>query len=144
MSLHFRLNHLPFLDWDVLPRRRAAMLAPRAAWTLLMIVERMERGRIATGVPLPPATPALRVLFDVMMCTTKDFNTIFREYVWSSVMAPPDLVERGRVEDAKKAREAVEAEAAATAVEAAAAQRRSSGGRCGKKKKKKKGKKGRC
>ena len=123
------------------------MLAPRAAWTLLMIVERMERGRIATGVPLPPATPALRVLFDVMMCTTKDFNTIFREYVWSSVMAPPDLVERGRVEDAKKAREAVEAEAeaAATAIKAAVALRRSGGGRRGKKKKKKKkkGKKGR-
>ena len=66
---------------------------------LYMIVERMERGRIATGEPLPPA---LRILFDVMMCTTKDFNTIFREYVWSSVVAPPDLVERGRVEDAKK------------------------------------------
>ena len=110
---------------------------------LYMIVERMERGRIATGEPLPPA---LRILFDVMMCTTKDFNTIFREYVWSSVVAPPDLVERGRVEDAKKAREAVEAEAAATAIKAAAAQRRSGGGRRGKKKKKKKkkGKKGRC
>ena len=30
----FRLDHFQILDWDVLPRRRAAMLAPRAAVTI--------------------------------------------------------------------------------------------------------------
>ena len=30
-SLHLRLNHLPFLDWDVLPRRCAAIAEATAA-----------------------------------------------------------------------------------------------------------------
>ena len=37
-SLHLRLDHHQFLDWDVLPRRRAAMLAPRTVVTALMIL----------------------------------------------------------------------------------------------------------
>ena len=75
-------------------------------------------------------------LVDILMCSTKDFPTIFRELkVWKSIMAPPDLIVRGRIEDARRVR-AAEATAAA-----AAAARSSGGGR--RKKKKKKGKKGR-
>ena len=36
-SLHLRLDHLHFLDWDVLPRRRAAMLGARACSSLTRI-----------------------------------------------------------------------------------------------------------
>jgi len=81
------------------------------------------------------------------MRSTKDFPTIFRDQgpqgprgVWPCVRAPPNLVIRGRAEDARAVR-AAEATAAA-----AAAARSSGGGRSGKKrggKKKKKKKKGR-
>ncbi len=40
-TLHLRLYHFQFLDWDVLPRRRAAMLAPRAAVTMMMVMDRV-------------------------------------------------------------------------------------------------------
>jgi len=86
--------------------------------------------------------------------STKDFPTIFRGVqvdgplaelrrgVWPCVRAPPNLVIRGRAEDARAVRAA---EAMAAAVAAA---RSSGGGRSGKrgwrkKKKKKKKKKGR-
>ena len=111
------------MDWDVLPLRRAAMLAPRTMVTFLMVLNRMEDGRIAKGVALPPGTPALRVLVDILMCSTKDFPTIFRELkVWKSIMAPPDLIVRGRIEDARRVR-------AAEATAAAAASRSNGGGR---------------
>ena len=128
------------MDWDVLPRRRAAMLAPRTMVTFLMVLNRMEDGRIAKGVALPPGTPTLRVLVDILMCSTKDIPTIFRELkVWKSIMAPPDLIVRGRIEDARRVR-AAEATAAAAAARSSGGGR-SKGGRRGKKKKK--GKKGR-
>ena len=152
-SLHLRLDHLQFLDWDVLPRRRAAMLAPRTVVTALMILNRMEEGRVSKEKLLPCGTrgPVLRVFFAILMRSTKDFPTIFRGVqvdgpltelrrgVWPCVRAPPNLVIRGRAEDARAVR-AAEATAAA-----AAAARSSGGGRSGKrgKKKKKKGKKGR-
>ena len=84
----------------------------------------------------------IRNLFDILMCSTKDFPTIFRELrVWKSIMAPPDLIVRGRIEDARRVR-AAEATAAAAAARSSGGGR-SKGGRPGKKKKKKKGKKGR-
>ena len=151
-SLHLRLDHLQFLDWDVLPRRRAAMLAPRTVVTALMILNRMEEGRVSKEKLLPCGTrgPVLRVFFAILMRSTKDFPTIFRGVqvagplselrrgVWPCVRAPPNLVIRGRAEDARAVR-AAEATAAA-----AAAARSSGGGRSGKrgKKKKKKGRKG--
>jgi ankyrin repeat protein len=55
-SLHLRLDHLQFLDWDVLPRRRAAMLAPRTVVTALMILNRMEEGRVSKEKLLPCGT----------------------------------------------------------------------------------------
>ena len=80
-------------------------------------------------------------LVDILMCSTKDFPTIFRELkVWKSIMAPPDLIVRGRIEDARRVR-AAEATAAAAAARSSGGGR-SKGGRRGKKKKKK-GKKGR-
>ena len=149
-NLHACLDHLQFLDWDVLPRRRAAMLAPRTVVTALMILNRMEDGRVSKEKLLPSGTrgPVLRVFFAILMRSTKDFPTIFRGVqvagaltelrrgVWPCVRAPPNLVIRGRAEDAR----AVRAEEAT-----AAAARSSGGGRSGKKKKKKKkkGKKGR-
>ena len=109
------------MDWDVLPRRRAAMLAPRTMVTFLMVLNRMEDGRIAKGVALPPGTPTLRVLVDILMCSTKDIPTIFRELkVWKSIMAPPDLIVRGRIEDARRVRAAEATAAAAAAGEARA------------------------
>ena len=45
-SLHLHLDHLQFLDWDVL--HRAAMLAPRAAMTFFMIMNRMRARQIPT------------------------------------------------------------------------------------------------
>ena len=129
------------------------MLAPRTVVTALMILNRMEDGRVSKEKLLPCGTrgPALRVFFAILMRSTKDFPTIFRGVqvagaltelrrgVWPCVRAPPNLVIRGRAEDARAVR-AAEATAAA-----AAAARSSGGGRSGKrgKKKKKKGKKGR-
>ena len=87
------------------------------------------------------------------MRSTKDFPTIFRGVqvagaltelrrgVWPCVRAPPNLVIRGRAEDAR----AVRAAKAKAKAAAAAAARSSGGGRSGKsggrKKKKKKGRK---
>ena len=141
-TLHLRLYHYQFLDWDVLPRRRAAMLAPRAAMTMMMVMDRvlleMQRqqladfalGREKQALSFPPGTPALRVLVYIMQSSTKDCNAIFRENVWKSVAAPPDRVEAGRVADEREGR------AAAAAIAA-----QSGGGKKKKKKKKKKGKK---
>ena len=117
-TLHLRLDHFQFLDWDVLPRRRAAMLAPRAAVTMMMVMDRvllkLQRQKLADfalgkeqqKLSFPPGTPALRALVYMMQNSTKDFETIFREHVWKSVAAPPDLVAVGRVADARRARAA--------------------------------------
>ena len=139
-SLHLRLDYFQFLDWDVLPRRRAAMLAPRAVVTALMVLNRMEDGRVSKDAVLPPSevggrdTPVLRVFFGILMRSTIDFAPIFREFVWKSVAAPVSLVERGRVEDLRIARAAEKTAAAAAAARSASARRG---------KKKKKGKKAR-
>ena len=126
------------------------MLAPRTVVTALMILNRMEEGRVSKEKLLPCGTrgPVLRVFFAILMRSTKDFPTIFRGVqvagalselrrgVWPCVRAPPNLVIRGRAEDARAVR----------AAEATAAARSSGGARSGKrggKKKKKKGKKGR-
>jgi hypothetical protein len=102
--------------------------------TFLMILNRMEDGRIAKGAAMSPGTPALRVFVDILMCSIIDFPTIFREHkVWKSIMAPPDLIVRGRIEDARRVR------AAEAAAEATAAARVRSGKRGGKKKNGKKG-----
>jgi len=128
------------------------MLAPRTVVTALMILNRMEEGRVSKEKLLPSGTrgPVLRVFFAVLVRSTKDFPTIFRGVqvagsvtelrrgVWPCVRAPPNLVIRGRAEDARAVR----------AAEATAAAARSSGGggrsgkRGKKKKKKQKGKKG--
>ena len=115
--------------------------------TALMILNRMEDGRVSKEKLLPSGTrgPGLRVLFAILMRSTKDFPTIFRGVqvdgplaeirrgVWPCVRAPPNLVVRGRAEDARAVRAAKAAAAA-----------RSGGGRSGKRgKKKKKKKKGR-
>ena len=148
-TLHLRLDHFQFLDWDVLPRRRAAMLAPRAAVTMMMVMNRvllkLQRQKLADfalgkeqqALSFPPGTPALRALVYIMQNSTKDFETIFREHVWKSVAAPPDLVAVGRVADARRAR-AAEAIAAAAAAAVAAP---SGGGSSSSSKKKKRGKK---
>ena len=115
-----------------------------------MILNRMEEGRVSKEKLLPSGTrgPVLRVFFAILMRSTKDFPTIFRGVyvagplselrrgVWPCVRAPPNLVIRGRAEDARVVR-------AAEATAAAAVAARSSGGRRrGKKKKnKKKGRK---
>ena len=141
---HLRLSHYRFLDWNVLPRRRAAMLAPRAAMTFFMIMNRMRARQIPTEAPLtvrmrdwPAGTPVLRVMMRVWMRTDKEFE-FFRDHMWPHVVAPPNLVVRRQREDAR----------AALAAEATAAA--ASGGGSGKKrggktktKKKRKGKKGR-
>ena len=153
-SLHLRLDHLQFLDWDVLPRRRAAMLAPRTVVTALMILNRMEEGRVSKEKLLPSGTrgPVLRVFFAILMRSTKDLPTIFRGVQvdgplsdlrrggWPCVRAPPNLVIRGRAEDAKAVRAA---EATAAAATSGGGRSGGSGKRGGKKKKrkKKKGKK---
>ena len=120
------------------------MLAPRTVVTALMILNRIGDGRVSKEKLLPSGTrgPVLRVFFAILMRSTKDFPTIFRDQgpqgprgVWPCVRAPPNLVIRGRAEDARAVR-AAEATAAA-----AAAARSGGGGRRGKKKKKKKGKK---
>ena len=96
-------------------------------------------GKEQQKLSFPPGTPALRVLVYIMQNSTKDFETIFREHVWKSIAAPPDLVAVGRVADAWRAR-AAEAIAAAAAAAVAAP---SGGGSSSssKKKKKKRGKK---
>ena len=150
-TLHLRLDHFQFLDWDVLPRRRAAMLATRAAVTMMMVMDRvllkLQRQKLADftlgkeqqALSFPPGTPALRVLVYMMQNSTKDFETIFREHVWKSVAAPPDLIMAGRVADARRAR-AAEATAAAAAA-AAAAPPSGGGSSSSSSKKKKRGKK---
>jgi hypothetical protein len=154
-SLNLHLDHLQFLDWDVLPRRRAAMLAPRAAMTFFMIMNRMRARQIPTEAPLtvrmgnwPTGTPVLRIMMRVWMRTDKEFE-FFRDIMWPHVVAPPNLIVRGQREDARAARAAEAADAAAAATMAAAT---SGGGRSGgsgkkkrggKKKEKRKGRKGR-
>jgi len=156
-TLQLRLYHFQFLDWDVLPRRRAAMLAPRAAVTMMMVMNRvllkLQRQKLADfalgkeqqKLSFPPGTPALRALVYIMQNSTKDFETIFREHVWKSVAAPPDLVAVGRVADARRVRAAEATAAAAAAVAAAQSGGGSSSSSSGKKKKrvKKKKRKGR-
>jgi hypothetical protein len=70
----------------------------------------MEEGRVSKEKLLPSGTrgPVLRVFFAIMMRSTKDFPTIFRDQgpqgprgVWPCVRAPPNLVIRGRAEDAR-------------------------------------------
>ena len=146
-TLHLRLDHFQFLDWDVLPRRRAAMLAPRAAVTMMMVMDRvllkLQRQKLADfalgkeqqALSFPPGTPALRALVYIMQNSTKDFEAIFREHVWKSVAAPPDLVAVGRVVDARRVRAG---EAAAAAAAAAAVAAPSGGGSSSSVKKKKK------
>lgn len=116
-SLHLRLDHLQFLDWDVLPRRRAAMLAPRTVVTALMILNRMGDGRVSKKKLLPNGTKgsALRILFAVMVRSPKDFLTIFRGVrvagplselrrgVWPCVMAPVNPIVQRRVKEAEAA-----------------------------------------
>jgi hypothetical protein len=148
-SLHLRLDHHQFLDWDVLPHRRTAMLAPRAAMTFFMIMNRMRARQIPTEAPLTvrmghwaAGTPILRIMMRVWMRTDKEFE-FFRDHMWPHVVAPPNLIARGQREDARVAR-AAEATAAAAAAAVTSGGGRSGGsGKRGGKKKKKKGKKGR-
>ena len=70
-----------------------------------------------------------------MQNSTKDFEATFREHVWKSVAAPPDLVAVGRVVDARRVRAG---EAAAAAAAAAAVAAPSGGGSSSSVKKKKK------
>ena len=91
------------------------MLAPRAAVTMMMVMNRvllkLQRQKLADfalgkeqqKLSFPPGTPALRALVYIMQNSTKDFEAIFREHVWKSVAAPPDLVAVGRVADARRA-----------------------------------------
>ena len=87
----------------------------------------------------PPGTPALRALVYIMQNSTKDVADIFRESVWKSIAAPPDLVAVGRVADARRAR-AAEAAAAAAAPPSGGGSSSSSGKKQRGKKKKKKSK----
>jgi hypothetical protein len=72
-------------------------------------------GKKQQALFFPPGTPALRVLVYIMQNSTKDVADIFRDSVWKSVAAPPDLVAAGGVADARRARagEAIAAAAAA-------------------------------
>ena len=144
-------------DWDVAAAhwKRSSvlsMLPVVEVVTALLVLNRMGEGRVSKEKLLPSGTlgPVLRIFFGVLIRSTKDFPTIFRGVqvagalselrrgVWPCVRAPPNLVIRGRAEDA---RAVCAAEATAAA---AAAARSSGGGRSGKRgKKKKKGKKGR-
>ena len=126
-SLHLHLDHLQFLDWDVL--HRAAMLAPRAAMTFFMVMNRMRARQIPTEAPLtvrmgdwPAGTPVLRIMMRVWMRTDKEFE-YFRDTLWPYVIALPSLVVRRRrngvrVACAAAAAAMTSAEAAAAAVEA--------------------------
>ena len=110
------------------------MLAPRAAVTMMMVMDRvllkLQRQKLADfalgkeqqKLSFPPGTPALRALVYIMQNSTKDFETIFREHVWKSIAAPPDLVAVGRVADARRVRAAEAIAAAAAAAAAVAAQ----------------------
>jgi len=106
-------------------------------------------GKEQQKLSFSPGTPALRALVYIMQNSTKDFETIFREHVWKSVAAPPDLVAVGRVADARRARAAEATAAAAAAAAALAAQSvggsssSSSSGKTKKKRGKKKKRKGR-
>ena len=136
-------------------RRRAAMLAPRAAVTMMMVMDRvllkLQRQKLADfalgkeqqKLSFPPGTPALRALVYIMQNSTKDFETIFREHVWKSIAAPPDLVAVGRVADARAAEAIAAAAAAAIAAQSGGGSSSSSGKKKKKRGKKRKGKKGR-
>jgi len=102
-------------------------------------------GKEQQALSFPPGTPALRALVYTMQNSTKDFETIFREHVWKSIAAPPDLVAVGRVADARRARaaEAIAAAAAAAIVAQSGGGSSSSSGKKKKRGKKRKGKKGR-
>ena len=79
-SLHLRLGHLRFLDWDVLPRRRAAILAHRTVVTTMMIMYRMRDADVL------PGTQFLSGLFRIIMRSTKCVLPIFREHMWPCVL----------------------------------------------------------
>ena len=157
---HFRLDHYKFVDWRVLPRRRAAMRAPRTAVALLMVLNRIRYGPLVLDVTQPPlhgGHQILRTMLATLIAKDKEFE-YFRDLVWPSVVAPPNLLEVGRVADIVQARILAGGNANAAAAPAPAPARggareggggggggaRGGGGGSSKKKKgKKKGKKGR-
>jgi hypothetical protein len=98
-------------------------------------------GKEQQALSFPPGTPALRALVYIMQNSTKDVADIFRDSVWKSVAAPPDLVAAGQVADARRARAGEATAAAAAAAVASQSGGGSSSSSSSVKQKKKRGKK---
>jgi hypothetical protein len=140
--LHFGLDHFRFLDWSVLPLRRAALLRERAVLVTLMLLNRLAANRVPTEPPLtvhvsaPPGTPVLRTCLraalTVPLLHGMNLGAIFRENVWSHVLGAPDQKVGARAEHAAQRRGAASAATARAAM--------ASGGGGGSRKQRKKGK----
>ena len=97
---HFPLEHFRFIDYDVQPRRRAAILNPRMVKTILLTMDRialelqlrkeeaLQDGIVVEALVLPTGTPVLRVFAYVMMSSIRDFAAIFQDYVWPFFLGP--------------------------------------------------------
>jgi hypothetical protein len=141
-----RLDHFRFLDWSLLPLRRAALLRKRAVLVALMLLNRLAANKVPTQppltvrVPAPPGTPVLRTCLraalTVPMQHGMNLGAIFREYVWPHVLGAPDLKVVARAEHAAQTRGAASAATARAAMASAGG-----GGRSRTQPKKGKGKK---
>ena len=112
-----RLDHYRFLDWNVLPLRHAAMIRPRTVMAMLIAINRLAAAAAAAAildeppldashVDVEPETPgfALQRLMRYALRTGKDFDSIFREHVWPSVLAAPCPHLAARLVDATTAK----------------------------------------
>ena len=144
--MHFGLDHFRFLDWSVLPLRRAALLRERAVLVTLMLLNRLAANRVPTEPPLtvhvsaPPGTPVLRTCLRAALTVPlqhgMNLGAIFRENVWSHVFGAPDLRVVARAEYAAQTRGAASVATARVAMASGGG-----GGRCKTQGKKGKGKK---
>ena len=99
-TLWLPLHHIRFVDWSVLPRRRAAIVRRRLMATLLLLFNRLKEGRVV-GEPAvcdaahraPRGTPVLRLMlraaFAVPHREGRNLGVTFARHVWPSVLAPP-------------------------------------------------------
>jgi ankyrin repeat protein len=121
-----RLDHFRFLDWSLLPLRRAALLRPRVVLVALMVLNRLAANRVPTEPPLtehadaPPGTPVLRTCLRAALTVPlqhgMNLGAIFRESVWPHVLGAPDLKVVARAEHAAQTRRAASAATARAAM----------------------------
>ena len=120
----FRLDHFRILNWNVLPLRRASVLrtrGTRVVMNILMAMSRVRANSIASEPPLSehnapntawPMGHMLHRHLRVVMRSDFDSRSIYREHVWSVILAAPSRCPQvaGRIADAKRARARVAAE----------------------------------